>query len=76
MAAAPDGIRYGLGTVAALLAAAGIDQAVRVPPLKDIESTPGDLRRNFDGYSLLQLTDHHISRLLLRNGRGRRRAGK
>jgi predicted MPP superfamily phosphohydrolase len=59
----PDGIRYGLGTVAAILAAVGVHQAMRVPPLKDIEIGIGGLAPQFDGYTLLQLTDLHISRL-------------
>jgi uncharacterized protein len=59
----PDGIRYGLGTVAATLAAVGVHQALRVPPLKDIEIGIRGLAPQFDGYTLLQLTDLHISRL-------------
>jgi uncharacterized protein len=59
----PDGVRYGLGTVAALLAAVGVHQALRVPRLKDIEIGIRGLAPQFDGYTLLQLTDLHISRL-------------
>ena len=59
----PDGLRYGLGTAAALLAAVGVHQALRVPPLKDIEIGIRGLAPQFDGYTLLQLTDLHISRL-------------
>jgi predicted MPP superfamily phosphohydrolase len=59
----PDGIRYGLGIVAAILAAVGVHQALRVPPLKDIEIGIRGLATQFDGYTLLQLTDLHISRL-------------
>jgi predicted MPP superfamily phosphohydrolase len=59
----PDGIRYWLGTVAAILAAVGVHQALRVPPLKDIEISIRGLAPQFDGYTLLQLTDLHISRL-------------
>jgi hypothetical protein len=58
-----DGIRYWLGTVAAILAAVGVQQALRVPPLKDIEIGIRGLAPQFDGYTLLQLTDLHISRL-------------
>ena len=59
----PDGVRYGLGTVAALLAAAGVRQALRVPPLKDIEIGIRGLAPQFNGYTVLQLSDLHISRL-------------
>lgn len=59
----PDGMRYWLGTVAAILAAVGVQQALRVPPLKDIEIGIRGLAPQFDGYTLLQLTDLHISRL-------------
>ncbi len=59
----PDGLRYGLGTAAGLLAAAGVRQALRVPPLKDIVIGIRGLPPQFDGYTLLQLTDLHISRL-------------
>jgi uncharacterized protein len=59
----PDGIRYWLGAVAAILAAVGVHQALRVPPLKDIEIGIRGLAPQFDGYTLLQLTDLHISRL-------------
>jgi Calcineurin-like phosphoesterase len=40
-----------------------VRQAVRVPPLKDIEIGIQGLAPQFDGYTLLQLTDLHISRL-------------
>jgi len=59
----PDGARYAIGGVAAILAAIGVRQAVRVPPLKDIEIGIPGLAPQFDGYALLQLTDLHISRL-------------
>ena len=59
----PDGVRYAIGAVAAILAAIGVHQAVRVPPLKDIEIGIPGLAPQFDGYKLLQLTDLHISRL-------------
>jgi uncharacterized protein len=58
-----DGVRYAIGGVAAILAAIGVRQAVRVPPLKDIEIGISGLAPQFDGYTLLQLTDLHISRL-------------
>jgi predicted MPP superfamily phosphohydrolase len=59
----PDGVRYAIGTVGALLAAIGVQQAVRVPTLKDIEVGIRGLPPQFDGYTMLQLTDLHISRL-------------
>lgn len=60
---APDDVRYGLAALAAVAAAIGVRQAMRVPPLKDIEVSIHGLPREFDGYSILQLTDLHISRL-------------
>ena len=60
---APDGVRYGLATVAAVAAAIGVQQAIRIPPLKDIEVGIRGLPPQFDGYTILQLTDLHISRL-------------
>ncbi|CAN5170404.1 metallophosphoesterase [soil metagenome] len=59
----PDGIRYAIGAVAAMLAAIGVQQATRVPPVKDIEIGIPSLPPQFDGYTMLQLTDLHISRL-------------
>ena len=59
----PDGVRYGIATVAAVAAAIGVHQAVRIPPLKDIEVGIRGLPQQFDGYKILQLTDLHISRL-------------
>jgi len=60
---APDSVRYGLAVLAAVAAAVGVHQAMRVPPLKDIEVAIRGLPRQFDGYTILQLTDLHISRL-------------
>ena len=60
---APDGLRYGLAALAAVAAAIGVHQAMRIPPLKDIEVGIRGLPRQFDGYTILQLTDLHISRL-------------
>lgn len=59
----PPMLRYAVGTAALLLAGVGVHQAVRVPPVKDIEVAIKDLPAQFDGYRLLQLTDMHISRL-------------
>lgn len=60
---APDGIRYGLAGLAAVAAAIGVQQAMRIPPLKDIEVGIRGLPPQFDGYTILHLTDLHISRL-------------
>ena len=62
-AGVPDGVRYGMAALAAVAAAVGVQQAVRVPPLKDIEVGIPGLPIQFDGYTLLHLTDLHISRL-------------
>ena len=61
--AVPDGVRYAIGAVAGLLAAIGVGQAVRVPPLEDVAIAIRDLPHRFEGYAILQLTDLHISRL-------------
>lgn len=60
---ASDSIRYTLAVVAAVAAAIGVRQAIRIPPLKDIEVGIRGLPYQFDGYTILQLTDLHISRL-------------
>ncbi|MFN5282947.1 MAG: metallophosphoesterase, partial [Bradyrhizobium sp.] len=60
---APDGVRYALAGVAAAAAAIGVHQAMRIPPLKDVEVAIRGLPPEFDGYTILQLTDLHISRL-------------
>jgi predicted MPP superfamily phosphohydrolase len=60
---APDEVRYGLAALAAVAAAIGVQQAMRIPPLKDIEIGIRGLPPQFDGYTILQLTDLHISRL-------------
>lgn len=60
---APDSIRYGMAFVAATAAAIGVQQAMRIPPLRDVEVSISGLPRQFDGYTILQLTDLHISRL-------------
>ena len=48
---------------AGVLAVVAVSQAVRVPPLKDVAVAIPDLARDFDGYTLLHLSDLHISRL-------------
>ncbi len=60
---APDGVRYAIAGVAGIAAAIGVQQAMRIPPLKDIEVVIRGLPPEFDGYTILHLTDLHISRL-------------
>jgi predicted MPP superfamily phosphohydrolase len=59
----PPGVRYAMGLVALGLSAFAVSQAIRVPPLKDIEIAIPGLPPAFDGYQMVQLTDLHISRL-------------
>ena len=62
-ASVPDGARYAIALTAALLAAIGVANSVRVPPLRDVEIAVRGLPPQFEGYRVLQLTDLHISRL-------------
>lgn len=55
--------RYAEALLAMLLAAVAVQQAMRVPPLKNVEIALKDLPPCFDGYTILHLTDLHISRL-------------
>ncbi len=55
--------RYAAGGLAAMLAAIGVVQAVRVPPIRALTIEIAGLPDAFDGYRLVQLTDLHISRL-------------
>ncbi|WP_296077635.1 metallophosphoesterase [uncultured Agrobacterium sp.] len=59
----PSAVRYGMAAVALCLSAFAVSQAIRVPPLKDIEVAVPGLDPAFDGYRIVQLTDLHISRL-------------
>jgi predicted MPP superfamily phosphohydrolase len=52
-----------MGTAALVLSASGVLQAVRVPPIKNVEIRIAGLPAAFEGYRLLQLTDLHLSRL-------------
>ncbi|MEG8054532.1 hypothetical protein QP185_17325 [Sphingomonas aerolata] len=61
--AAPDGLRYAIAGLAALISAIGVSNALRVPPVKDVAVTIAGLPPRFEGYRILQLTDLHISRL-------------
>lgn len=64
--AIPIQLRGGIGIAALLLAALGVQQAIRVPAIKDVEIAIADLPPQFEGYRILQLTDLHISRLFER----------
>lgn len=59
----PAGLRYAIGLGACILAAVGVHQAIRVPPVKQVEIRINNLPPQFEGYTILQLTDLHISRL-------------
>lgn len=61
--AVPDAVRYAMAAAASLLAAIGVLNAARVPPLKDIDLDIRGLPSEFEGYTVVQLTDLHISRL-------------
>jgi uncharacterized protein len=56
-------VRYMMAVVAVVLAAVAVFNATRVPSLKDVEIGIAGLPPQFDGYTLVQLTDLHISRL-------------
>lgn len=56
-------VRYAMGGVALGLAGFAVSQAIRVPPLKNVEIAIPNLPAGFEGYRILQLTDLHISRL-------------
>ncbi|WP_342107541.1 metallophosphoesterase [Methylobacterium sp. SI9] len=59
----PTAARAAVALTSALLAAIAVRQALRVPPLKDVGVAIADLAPGFDGFTLLHLTDLHISRL-------------
>lgn len=59
----PASLRYAIGVIALAIAAFGVNQAVRVPPMKEVEVTITGLPTQFDGYQIIHLTDLHISRL-------------
>lgn len=59
----PLAFRYVMGIVAVTLSVVGVTQAVRVPPVKEVEVELANLPPEFDGYRLIQLTDLHLSRL-------------
>lgn len=55
--------RVAVAGLAGLLAAIGVTNALRVPPVRDVTVTIRGLSPLFDGYRLLQLSDLHITRL-------------
>lgn len=57
------GVRYLAALLAMGLATYGVQQAIRVPALKDVTLQVARLPNEFEGYQLLQLTDLHITRL-------------
>ena len=61
--AVPMAWRYAAALASMMLAAVAVSQAVRVPPLKDISVAIPGLPPGFDGYTILHLSDLHISRL-------------
>jgi uncharacterized protein len=61
--AVPMAWRYAAALVAVALAALAVSQALRVPPVKDVTVAIPDLPLGFDGYTILHLSDLHISRL-------------
>ena len=62
----PLAVRYLLGISAVVLSVVGVTQAVRVPPVKEIEVELAGLPPEFEGYRLIQLTDLHLSKLFAR----------
>ncbi len=59
----PAPLRYAAAGLAAVLAATGVGNALRVPPVRDVTVMVRDLPPSFDNYRIVQLTDLHISRL-------------
>ncbi|MEC3950804.1 metallophosphoesterase [Sphingobium sp. HWE2-09] len=59
----PVDMRYVMAVLAMILAAVGVYNATRVPALKDVRIDIAGLPPQFDGYTMVQLTDLHISRL-------------
>jgi len=56
-------LRVAIGVAAMLLAALGVMQAIKSPPLEDVQIEVRNLPHEFDGYQVVHLTDLHISRL-------------
>lgn len=62
----PPAFRYLVGVASVGLSALAVSQAVRVPPVKELEVVLSDLPPAFEGYRLIQLTDLHLSKLFPR----------
>ena len=62
----PPVVRIAAGGFAGFLAAFALVNALRVPPVEDVTVVIPGLDKAFDGYTLLQLSDLHISRLFPR----------
>jgi predicted MPP superfamily phosphohydrolase len=60
---APEWSRWAIAAVAMSLAAVAVWNAVRVPPVRDVDVHIPNLPRAFEGYRIVQLADMHISRL-------------
>lgn len=60
------GLRMTLLTAAGLLSAVGVYNAVKIPDVHHSEITLQKLPAQFDGFTVVQLTDIHASRLLTR----------
>lgn len=56
-------VRYLAALLAMALATVGVQQAIRVPPVKEVTIRIDNLPHEFEGYQLLQLTDLHITKL-------------
>ncbi|WP_368484491.1 metallophosphoesterase [Thalassospira sp. HF15] len=59
----PVMLRTIMSFAAIALACFGVNQAMRVPEVKEMDVTIRDLPDGFDGYRMVQLTDLHISKL-------------
>lgn len=55
--------RVFISALAVVLAAIGVSQAIKVPGIKEVEVQLGGLPKAFDGMTLVQISDLHISRL-------------
>lgn len=59
----PASLRYAAAALALALAAFGTANALRVPPVRNLDVAIANLPPQFDGYRLLLLSDLHLSRL-------------